>query len=641
MSTAYSTYYGLTRIRDMGPEAKDWVTTDHNVELTSLILKALEQHVHGASTTLNHPGYYVVPDAPTVTPQGTPGTTSYSYYVVATGTQDKESEVGTTTSGHATLDSSNYNRITWTTVAGATGYDVIRTLGGATQGVIATGLSSGTTQYDDQGDTASTYTPARQPALTSAAGGVLRPGTSISIRTSYVNNLGLETAASPESFIDLPAPVERPLTPDLVSTQVADPGLPGGTYIYALTKKKDSGETTISDVLPVEIQYDDTYSVTIEFDAIETYSDGTDAINIYRSGGLNSAFQLVTTITGASTTQFIDTNQISGENANVQPPTVGTFDATYKVNIDWSALSHPGEAKFLRIYATQQTGLWSTSHLLSEIDLTDSPPDSIDYLGNEPLSIGWPLEVSRIPASPPLLDLTTEATGAPILTEDMNFGGYEALDFKLENRSGAPTAEDGRVYYDTSLNMIRAYINGTWTDWGNSSTDSYSHPAEEVGGHIAANLLFKTAGTSLKTILDRTNDTSGNRKQVTKIARTTATTSGPTFSGTSFALIPQMSLTAQADFANQWVEIVFHGHFTLDNFAATANFAIEYDSVTQDETIDGFTSNVAGQNFSVQISWAKQLPDTNTHTFKILWLTSGSPVRNVTLRRYMYYKVLY
>lgn len=80
------------------------------------------------------------PSLPVITNLGTPGVVTYTYKIVAinsTGSTDA-SAAGSTTTGNATLTGVNFNRITWTAVTGASGYWIYRTVGGATQGRIAT-----------------------------------------------------------------------------------------------------------------------------------------------------------------------------------------------------------------------------------------------------------------------------------------------------------------------------------------------------------------------------------------------------------------------------------------------------------------------------------------------------------------------
>ncbi|MDZ4263758.1 MAG: hypothetical protein U1B30_15685 [Pseudomonadota bacterium] len=78
------------------------------------------------------------PGTPTIANVGTAGATTYTYKIVATvgGRTTDAGAAGSTATGNATLSGSNYNTVTWTAVTGATGYDVYRTVGGATLGKI-------------------------------------------------------------------------------------------------------------------------------------------------------------------------------------------------------------------------------------------------------------------------------------------------------------------------------------------------------------------------------------------------------------------------------------------------------------------------------------------------------------------------
>lgn len=108
------------------------------------------------------------PSAPTVTPQGASGATSYSYKIEAINKDQTSvaSSAGTTSTGNASLSSSNFNRVTWTAVTGAQTYRVYRTVGGATTGVIAV-VGGGALQLDDTGLTGDSAT-----APTAATGGI-------------------------------------------------------------------------------------------------------------------------------------------------------------------------------------------------------------------------------------------------------------------------------------------------------------------------------------------------------------------------------------------------------------------------------------------------------------------------------------
>ena len=95
------------------------------------------------------------PSAPTVTPQGAAGSTTYTYKVVAMHRhgQTAASSAGSTATGNATLSTSNYNSVTWTAVTGATAYRIYRTVAGGTSptttGQVA--VVGAVTQFDDTG----------------------------------------------------------------------------------------------------------------------------------------------------------------------------------------------------------------------------------------------------------------------------------------------------------------------------------------------------------------------------------------------------------------------------------------------------------------------------------------------------------
>lgn len=104
-------------------------------------------------------GYYptaqlATPTAPTIAPQGTVGMTPYGYKIIplkGTTTCGSVSPQGVTSTGNATLSATNYNRVSWTAISGATSYLVYRT---ATMGSPATtGLLGETagTSFNDTG----------------------------------------------------------------------------------------------------------------------------------------------------------------------------------------------------------------------------------------------------------------------------------------------------------------------------------------------------------------------------------------------------------------------------------------------------------------------------------------------------------
>ncbi len=108
----------------------------------------------------------LTPSAPTVSFTGTAGSTTYQYAVVARdqfGNATAASALGEVTNAAASLDASNYNTVTWTSVAGGASYDVIAWTGSAWQsvtlGVLPTGLTAGQQlSATDTGQARSPYT---------------------------------------------------------------------------------------------------------------------------------------------------------------------------------------------------------------------------------------------------------------------------------------------------------------------------------------------------------------------------------------------------------------------------------------------------------------------------------------------------
>jgi hypothetical protein len=125
--------------------------------------------------------------APTVTPTGGTGATTYSYQVVAVNAHGDSvpSTTTTITNGVASLSSSTYNLIGWTQVQGATSYKIIRTAGGGSTGLLATVAATqpttGTMSYQDQGASASVYTASTKNYTGVIGIGSPAPGYSIEI----------------------------------------------------------------------------------------------------------------------------------------------------------------------------------------------------------------------------------------------------------------------------------------------------------------------------------------------------------------------------------------------------------------------------------------------------------------------------
>lgn len=112
----------------------------------------------GLIMSLNYPFYghtVAKPTAMTVTPNGTPGTTYYVYKICAVNNVGNVSLAvpAKTTTGAATLNGTDFNRIAWSASAGAITYDIYRARGGGTFGLIG---NTASTSFNDTGLAATT-----------------------------------------------------------------------------------------------------------------------------------------------------------------------------------------------------------------------------------------------------------------------------------------------------------------------------------------------------------------------------------------------------------------------------------------------------------------------------------------------------
>lgn len=481
--------------------------------------------------------------------------------------------------------------------------------------------------------------------------GIISAGSTIGVRLAYQDNLGLETEATVEQEFTTELGAQRPDPVALVSVDTLaspteeEPGIPGGTYIYAITLGKATGETSLSDVLAVSIPFSGLSTVTVELPGtIEDFeADGVDQINVYRSTGLSSTFQKVGEITDPAQLQFTDSNFITPENQYVQPPTTSTYAGSGALKIDWSDITHPVEAKRLLVYVTPEGGLWATDHLLATVDLTVEAPDEfVIYYGSESLDSGWPKNNSEIVYGAQKINLSTEATGGLALTATSDFNGQLSNNFRV---GGAPTVTkaNGMIWYDS--NTLYARVNGSDITVGTvtGTLDWANHQTENAGGHIADNIPFKaSSAVSVKDILDVIVDSEGARTNVQPIT-VPSVGSETTTSSTSFeALLTASSITRE--FASQWVEVSFSTDLlgpTLTNGSSTITFALAVDGVTIDSTQRSLTTITTNDSRNFNAFWAVQLDTSDTVSIEVLWKTDGNTWTAVEDRRQLYVKQVY
>ena len=150
----------------------------------------------------------LTPAAPTVTPTGTVGTTSYTYTITAldgAGGETVASTATTTTTGNAILDATNYNALSWPAVTGASSYSVYRTASAGTPATTGKIGTVTTTSLNDTGLAASGTSPTATTAYVAKLsangaswlqGGNLGIGTSSPMEKLHVNGGNIRASGS-------------------------------------------------------------------------------------------------------------------------------------------------------------------------------------------------------------------------------------------------------------------------------------------------------------------------------------------------------------------------------------------------------------------------------------------------------------
>lgn len=108
-----------------------------------------------------------VPSAPTITPQGTSGFSTYGYYLVYedfAGRQTTPGPIGQTSSGNAFLSVSNYNRVNFPLVEGVRKVYVLKGSTSTRLGVVDLLLTPTVSYIDDTGQATTTFTPSSRDA---------------------------------------------------------------------------------------------------------------------------------------------------------------------------------------------------------------------------------------------------------------------------------------------------------------------------------------------------------------------------------------------------------------------------------------------------------------------------------------------
>lgn len=279
-------------------------------------------------------------------------------------------------------------------------------------------------------------------AVANASGGALAPSTTYYYKYSYVDQYGLETAASPEVSVTTAAGANGPSAPTL-SHEATGGTLDVGTYRYLITFADTAGnETTPSDSADIGLTSaicNGTSRILLTFPSPPLAAP---CINVYRQKPGQNTFYFLKKTTNST---YYDDGSDS-EDLSRGVPTTNTVGFTNSVTITLPE-SVPADATGWRLYRSRSPGGYTNTSLVKKV-VEGATPQSTTIL-NQTTDVGGSL-LRGFPRS----KTTTLSGGAPL--DLSNLGGTLPLSILPRGASSmdvfcAGTLEHSKVYAKTEL----------------------------------------------------------------------------------------------------------------------------------------------------------------------------------------------
>lgn len=260
--------------------------------------------------------------------------------------------------------------------------------------------------HDHKGGAALADPTGTPPLALETIGGQLPGGVNVYYRISYIDQFGLETAASPEGVQATPTPIQPPVAGTLVAVALttSGPGLATGNYSYALTALSGTDETPLGDTADVTTS-GDLPCVDITFPDPE---DTQDSWGIWRMGEHDAGWTKVDVVP-IDQLDYVDDGTVPANacacDPAFAPPTENVTSSTNLITVsvpdpDLVALV-PSTVKRWRLYRTYTSGSYPSNSLVAEVvttvneDGTGGLVTSFDDDGTTNLLPGAPLEISQ------------------------------------------------------------------------------------------------------------------------------------------------------------------------------------------------------------------------------------------------------
>lgn len=269
-------------------------------------------------------------------------------------------------------------------------------------------LYLGAEGHHHTGVAATANTPSTGPTLQMVTGsGFIPSGTRVYYKISNVDVYGIESAASPEVFIDTPAGVLPPSIPTVGYSTIGG-ALPPGPYFYALSAYQNfnSLETLVGEARYIILPYDTNTNVnTITLPALPS---GASGFNIYRKGPSSVAYRYLASVDMTAATppsSYVDNGSI-GETQSRPLPNVNT--TVVRNSIIVSTSGSPAATPVVpvgytwRIYRTYTSGDYTNSRLTT----VEASYTFIDV--GAATTVGQPPTTGYAIGTPSKIDLLTE-----------------------------------------------------------------------------------------------------------------------------------------------------------------------------------------------------------------------------------------
>lgn len=261
-------------------------------------------------------------------------------------------------------------------------------------------------------------TPLLAPSLEldGSLGGQVPSGTRVYYKYALVDPYGLETAASPESFIDTPTSVDTPGAPAGLTLYDTGGVLLAGSYYYRLTAYADVStvETLAGDIAFKTA----TSGSTNRFEfTLPTLPAGASGFNVYRRRPGSGEYVLLSSIdmdVVTPPTTFEDDGSLTEDVLRRLPTTNRTGGGNAVVVTIPGATPLVPEGFTWRIYRTYLQSVWTESLVAHVVEETSEGSGIITTEFEDfgyTLGGGEPQTVGTLPPTPDAIDLGTDVTG--------------------------------------------------------------------------------------------------------------------------------------------------------------------------------------------------------------------------------------